>query len=134
MLDHDIFTEYGLWAIIIFMIIRDLAPAVVNRWFPQIVGQKGEQALKRLQMEQDQIKHQQDMEMRQVAAMERIAESLISLQLLVEGMNLRVCNIDEKVDNISSDVDMILDRTGQTPHRRAATRVKVEDAKSQTQG
>lgn len=123
---HSLFTEYGIWAVIILMIMRDLMPIIVNKWFPQLLGQRNEQTMKRLQMEQDEIKHRQEMEMRQITAMEKISESLVSLQLLSEAMNIQIHGIDTKVGEIAGDVNVLIDRANLPPKRGSGAQSKAQ--------
>lgn len=112
--------------IILLLVFRYLMPVITGKLFPQMLGNKNEQTMKRLQMEQDEIKHRQEMEMRQIAAMEKISESLVSLQLLSEAMNIQIRGIDEKVGEIAGDVNVLIDRSGSPIKRGSGAQSKAQ--------
>lgn len=130
---EEMLASYGIWALIVFMIVKELAPVIANRWFPDLINKRSERELKKLEMEQDNIKHQQTIELRQIIAMEKMVELMSELQALVKETQLSMRQLEHTINEVKTDVDILVDRTNGKRTKRSSAEGK-DDATQEKSG
>lgn len=122
---NEILNRYGFIALVGYMLIRDLIPWTLKKYFPTMWESRQRATIRAEKIEDEERQHRQEMEKRQIKAIETIAESdaqnteiLAELKTLVavvlqrlDTLETNVKNLDDDVGEMSKNVDVILDRT-----------------------
>lgn len=102
-LTHDIYVDYGLLGLVIFLVIVFVLPPLIKKVMPFLV--KGWQ---------DERKRAEQREERQVKAMEELAHSSQGIQTILSAMNVRLDMLQRDVDCVKIQV-VKKGRRGQQP-------------------
>jgi uncharacterized membrane protein len=90
---HDVYANYGLWGLLILVLVLFVLPATVKKLMPHVV--KGWQ---------DERKRAEQREERQVTAMEGLAKGTQAIAVTLAAMDVRIETIRHDVDCVKSEV------------------------------
>lgn len=111
--------EYGIWAFVALILLRETLPFLVKAIFPARAEEKRVENERRARIDQEERAHRRGLEERSIRATEEIARATQSTRLVMESMrvlletvNQRLSALEEDTSWLRESISMLLDREG----------------------
>lgn len=130
-MDDSTLTQYGLWAFVLLVMLRETFPLLIKMIFPARAEEKRLESERKANVDQEERVHRRTLEERSIRATEEIAKATQSTRLVMESMRVLLETVNQRLSALEEDstwlresISMLLDREGMDPPTRPVRRYR----------